>query len=102
MNNNLAYDLTATGEKYYKQDTTKSQKVPAVVFTDCGSSAHGIYLASDSTLSKKLLDESQKAPTKRAYDFFEKADLGEGGYALAPASQAKQAIKDIIRRKFNR
>jgi len=102
MNNNLAYDLTATGEKYYNQDTTKSKKVSPLVFTDCGSS--GIYLvsASDSTAPKKLPDESQKAPKKRAYDFFEKADLGEGGYALAPASQAKQAIKDIIKRKFNR
>jgi hypothetical protein len=39
---------------------------------------------------------------RRPYDIFRQLDLGEGGYARAPAREAKAAIADTIRRKHTR
>lgn len=39
---------------------------------------------------------------KRPWDVYRTLDLGPGGYARAPASQAKQAVREIIRRKHGR
>ncbi len=36
---------------------------------------------------------------RNPYDIYRELDLGEGGYARAPAAQAKSALADIIRRK---
>ena len=36
---------------------------------------------------------------RKPYDIYSELDLGEGGYARAPAAQAKSALVDIIRRK---
>ncbi|WP_295436632.1 hypothetical protein [uncultured Thiodictyon sp.] len=35
----------------------------------------------------------------KPYDIYSKLDLGEGGYAIAPAREAKSALAEIIRRK---
>ena len=35
----------------------------------------------------------------RPYDIYRQLDLGEGGYAIAPAREAKSAVAEIIRRK---
>ncbi len=40
----------------------------------------------------------QKAGEK-PYDVFCRLDLGEGGYAVAPAKEAKSAVADVIKRK---
>jgi len=36
------------------------------------------------------------------YDIYCELDLGEGGYARAPATEVKRAVKDAIRRKHQR
>jgi hypothetical protein len=33
------------------------------------------------------------------YEIYRELVLGEGGYAIAPATEAKRAVKDAIRRK---
>ena len=44
----------------------------------------------------------QRQPPKTAYEIYKELDLGPGGYAIAPASQSKEAVKEIIRKKHNR
>jgi hypothetical protein len=36
---------------------------------------------------------------RKPYDIYRELDLGEGGYAVAPASESKRAVADAIRRK---
>lgn len=36
---------------------------------------------------------------RKPYDIYRELDLGEGGYARAPAGQANSALAGIIRRK---
>jgi hypothetical protein len=38
----------------------------------------------------------------KPYDIYQKLDLGEGGYAVAPAREAKSAVANAIRRKRKR
>lgn len=46
----------------------------------------------------QALEQSARKP----YDLYRELDLGEGGYAIAPAREAKSAIAQIIRRKHHR
>lgn len=41
-------------------------------------------------------------PTQKPYDVFCRLDLGEGGYAVVPAREAKSSVADVIRKKHNR
>ena len=36
---------------------------------------------------------------RKPYDIYRELDLGEGGYSVAPAREAKSAIASVIRRK---
>jgi hypothetical protein len=49
-------------------------------------------------LARKL---GRKAPG-RPFEVYRKLDLGAGGYARAPARQAKQALGALMRRKHRR
>lgn len=46
----------------------------------------------------QALAEAQRRP----YDVYRELDLGEGGYAVAPARQAKTAVREVIRRRHRR
>lgn len=46
----------------------------------------------------KTRRNNEIAPIK-PQDFFNNADLGKGGYAKAPAKDAKKAVKKIIKQK---
>ncbi len=39
---------------------------------------------------------------RKPYDIYRDLDLGEGGYAIAPAREAKAAVAKAIRRKHTR
>lgn len=39
---------------------------------------------------------------RKPYDIYRELDLGEGGYATAPARDAKRAVADVISRKHKR
>ena len=46
--------------------------------------------------------ESNSAAAKHPYEVYRRIDLGAGGWAIAPARNAKQAVGDQIRRKHRR
>jgi hypothetical protein len=39
---------------------------------------------------------------RKPYDIYRDLDLGAGGYAIAPAREAKSAVAEVIRRKHKR
>ena len=39
---------------------------------------------------------------RKPYEVYEELDLGPGGYAVAPAREAKQAIREVLSRKRRR
>lgn len=43
--------------------------------------------------------QARQRAKRKPYDIYCELDLGEGGYARAPAAQAKSALADVIRRK---
>ncbi|MGA7982423.1 MAG: hypothetical protein WCA32_19655 [Chromatiaceae bacterium] len=59
-----------------------------------------------SELLKRGLHAYEAQATKEAgrkpYDIYRELDLGPGGYASAPAREAKTAVADVIRRKHRR
>ena len=57
---------------------------------------------SPTALKKGLLvyrDEALHESRRQPADFFKTFDLGEGGYAVAPAREAGRAIKQVLRQK---
>ncbi len=48
-----------------------------------------------SAFEREAVSQVQRTP----YEIYRELDLGEGGYAIAPATEAKRAVKDAIRRK---
>lgn len=51
---------------------------------------------------KVLQGELGKTKAKGPYDIYKGMDLGPGGYAKAPSSETKKAVKEAIRRKMKR
>ena len=51
-----------------------------------------------SVYEAQALEQVERKP----YDIYRELDLGDGGYAIAPAWDAKAAIGNVIRRKHNR
>lgn len=49
-------------------------------------------------LREKLREEKKPTP----WEVYERLDLGPGGYATAPARQAKEAVREAVRRKHRR
>jgi hypothetical protein len=50
-------------------------------------------------LRQKLADET---PDSSAWELYERLDLGPGGYAAAPAKDAKRAAREATARKHRR
>lgn len=48
-----------------------------------------------SAFESEAVSQVQRTP----YEIYRELDLGEGGYAIAPATEAKRSVKDAIRRK---
>ena len=46
--------------------------------------------------------QTQQAAERRPWDVFRQLDLGPGGYARAPARDAKSAVRGAIARKHGR
>ena len=47
-------------------------------------------------------ENERRAREPSAYAIYQRLDLGRGGWAIAPASDVKRAVKDAIRRKHGR
>ncbi|WP_069472509.1 hypothetical protein [Candidatus Marithrix sp. Canyon 246] len=52
-------------------------------------------------LLQKHLNINQTSAIK-PFDIYKELDLGEGGYAIAPSSQAKEGVKAALQRKLQR
>ncbi|MBV9570846.1 MAG: hypothetical protein JO056_06370 [Alphaproteobacteria bacterium] len=46
--------------------------------------------------------KSKSAAPQHPYEIYRHIELGEGGWAIAPARNAKRAAGDVIRRKHRR
>lgn len=51
-----------------------------------------------SAYETEVLEQAPRKP----YEIFRQLDLGAGGYAVAPARDAKSALAEVIRRKHSR
>ena len=51
---------------------------------------------------KTYEEVSQREQTPSAWELYQKIDLGEGGWAKAPARDAKAAVHEALRRKHKR
>lgn len=50
-----------------------------------------------------LLEQVRRdTPARTPYEVFRELDLGPGGYAIAPARDAKKAVREAIQRKHHR
>lgn len=63
-----------------------------------GDSVSGILKRGLVALRATLPEAAGTSP----YALYESLELGEGGYARAPASQAKRAIRELLKRKHGR
>jgi hypothetical protein len=50
------------------------------------------------SFGREVLDTSKP----RAYDLYERLDLGPGGYATAPSTQTRQGVAAALRKKLRR
>ena len=49
-----------------------------------------------------LRDEVAKEASTTPYDVYATLNLGPGGYAASPASQAKSKLREVLRQKLGR
>jgi hypothetical protein len=49
-----------------------------------------------------LRDQLPARPQQTAYEIYQELDLGPGGYGIASSAEAKQGVRDAIRRKHGR
>jgi hypothetical protein len=49
-------------------------------------------------LRRTVQEERSRTP----WDLYERIDLGPGGYSVAPARDAKRAVRDTVRKKHRR
>ena len=49
-----------------------------------------------------LRDGLVPKPTRKPFHLYQTLDLGPGGYARAPARRAKQAMRELLRRKHRK
>jgi len=47
-------------------------------------------------------EQTEAALSRRPYDVFRRIELGEGGWAVAPAHDAKRSMRETIARKHRR
>jgi hypothetical protein len=47
-----------------------------------------------------LHDQQSQQTPRTAYEIYEGLDLGPGGYAIAPSTEARSGVKEALRRKL--
>ena len=77
---------------------SESEKILQEITHSTGLSASAALKRGLRALRAEIAKEAPRPP----YEIYEGLDLGTGGYASAPASQAKTAARRAIRRKHGR
>lgn len=76
----------------------ETEKVLAEIVTVTGLSVSAAMKKGLLVLRNYAVREAQRIP----YDIYRELDLGPGGYAIAPASRTRRAVRAAIRRKLRR
>jgi ArsR family metal-binding transcriptional regulator len=50
------------------------------------------------SLQQRVRDETKRTP----FDVYRQLDLGSGGYAVAPSTRTRRAVRRVVRRKLSR
>lgn len=75
-----------------------SEQALAELVRETGLSISGVLKEGLLALRARRSGESSST----AWDLYRELDLGPGGYASVPSSQAKQGVRNAILRKLNR
>jgi hypothetical protein len=75
-----------------------TEKVLAEVVTVTGLSVSAAMKKGLLALRNTAVREVQRVP----YDIYKELDLGPGGYAVAPATRTRRAVRAAVRRKLRR
>jgi hypothetical protein len=51
---------------------------------------------------RSLREEVRHRTDRSPYDIYQALDLGPGGYAIAPSTDTKRAVRQTLKRKFGR
>lgn len=51
---------------------------------------------------RSLKQQVRDATVQRPYDFYERLDLGPGGYAGAPSTETRRGVATALRRKLRK
>lgn len=51
---------------------------------------------------RSLKEQVQHGSGHRPYDFYERLDLGPGGYAIAPSTQTRRGVTMALRKKLRK
>ena len=76
----------------------EAEKILARLRNMTGLSISEVLKQGLNAYEKQAMEQAHRKP----YAIYRELDLGEGGYAIAPAREAKSAIADAIRRKHPR
>ena len=76
----------------------ETEKALAQIVKATGLSVSGAMKKGLLVLRHEVTREAQRVP----YDIYKELDLGPGGYAMAPATQARRGVQEAIRRKLRR
>lgn len=76
----------------------ETEKVLEEIVTVTGLSVSAAMKKGLFVLRNDVVREAQRVP----YDIYKEIDLGPGGHAIAPATQARRGVRAAIRRKLRR
>jgi 8-oxo-dGTP pyrophosphatase MutT (NUDIX family) len=51
---------------------------------------------------RSLKQQVRDAPGQRPFDFYERLDLGPGGYAIAPSTETRRGVSAALRKKLRK
>lgn len=73
----------------------EAERLLEEIRTRTGATVSGALKRGLEVAARELREQAPKRP----FDIYKTLDLGEGGYAVAPARHAKRAIRQILARK---
>ena len=76
----------------------ETEKVLEEIVAVTGSSVSAAMKKGLLVLRDEMVREARRVP----YDVYKELDLGSGGYAVAPATQARRGVQAALRRKLRR
>jgi hypothetical protein len=76
----------------------EAEKALAHIVRTTGLSISGALQQGLLVLRTQLAQQAPQAP----YDIYAELDLGPGGYAVAPSTEARRGVQEAVKRKLRR